>query len=458
MKKYRFLSLIFALAMALSLVTPALALEDPKPHAGAAIVVDGDHNEILYDLNMHQKMYPASLTKIMTSLVVLDAIDKGELSLDTQITASEQAVRLPEGSSTAGIKAGEILTVEQLLYCDLVPSANEACNILAEAVAGSTPAFVERMNAKAAELSADNTHFTNPHGLHDDDHYTTAYDLYLMAKAAMEYEVFRTIVSTGRYVLPATNLSGERVLHSTNLFLTNWFVIGYTYSRAIGIKTGYTGEAGRCLASAAVDDQGRTFYCIVLGSEFAYDEDGNYIRYSFSESERLLEWAFDNFQRRVLLDENTENIIREVPVTLSETDYVLALPVGSVEATMPTDYDPNQAQFVIDLPESLEAPVKAGTKLGTVSIIYDGVTYGTLDMIASDDVERSDFLYYKAQALYYWGMWWVKALVALAVVLIVLIILLIAVSVRRAGRSRYSYSGGGRRASRSGRSYRGRRR
>ncbi len=455
MKKYRFLSLIFALIMAFTLITPALALDDPMPHAGAAIIVDGDHGEILYDHNAHQKMYPASLTKIMTSLVVLDAIDKGELALDTEITASEEAVRLPEGSSTAGIKAGEILTVEQLLYCDLVPSANEACNILAEAVAGSTDAFVDRMNAKAAELGTENTHFTNPHGLHDDDHYTTAYDLYLMAKAAMEFEVFRAIVSTARYVLPATNLSGERVLHSTNLFLSNWYVIGYTYSRAIGIKTGYTGEAGRCLASAAVDDQGRTFYCVVLGSEFAYDEEGNYIRYSFSESERLLEWAFDNFQRRVLLDENTENIIREVSVTLSETDYVLALPVGSIEATMPTDYDTAKAQFIIDLPESLEAPVKAGTKLGTVSIVYEGVNYGTLDMIASDDVERSDYLYYKAQAEYYWGMWWVKALVILALVLILLIILLIAVSIRRAGRKRYSYSGGGRRSSHS---YRGGRR
>jgi len=458
MKKYRFLSLIFALVMALTLITPALALEDPKPHAGAVIVVDSDHNEILYELNSHQKMYPASLTKIMTSLVVLDAIDKGELSLDTQITASDKAVRLPEGSSTAGIKAGEILTVEQLLYCDLVPSANEACNILAEAVAGSTEEFVKRMNAKAAELGTENTHFTNPHGLHDDEHYTTAYDLYLMAKAAMEYEIFRTIVSTAKYVLPATNLSGERVLHSTNLLLTNWFVLGYTYDKAIGIKTGYTGEAGRCLASAAVDEQGRTFYCIVLGSEFAEDETGKLIRYSFSESKRLLEWAFDNFRRRVLLDQNTENIIREVPVTLSETDYVLALPVGSIEATMPVDYDPSKAQFIIDLPESLEAPVKAGTKLGTVSIVYDGVNYGTLDMIASDDVERSDYLYYKAQISYYWGMWWVKTLAALAALLIILIILLIVVSVRRAGRNRYSYSGG-RRSSRGGSyGYRGRRR
>lgn len=455
MKKYRILSFIFALVMALSLAAPALALDDPQPHAGAAIVVDGDNNEVLYDFNANQKMYPASLTKIMTSLVVLRAIDNGELSLDTEITASAEAVVLPEGSSTAGIKAGEILTVEQLLYCDLIPSANEACNILAEAVAGTQEAFVERMNTLAAELGAMNTHFTNPHGLHDDDHYTTAYDLYLMAAEAMKYEIFRTIVSTPMYVLPATNLSEARTLHTTNLHLSNWYVIGYTYSRAIGIKTGNTGEAGRCLASAAVDDQGRTFYCIILGSEYAYNEAGEYIRYSFSESERLLEWAFDNFQRITLLDENTENIIREVPVTLSETDYVLALPVGSIAATMPTDYDAAKAQYIIDLPESLEAPVTAGTKLGTVSIVYDGVTYGTLDMIASDDVERSDYLYYKSIVLSYWAQWWVKALVIVVIVfLLIIILLLVFVRPRKRKNRRYSYSGGGSRSS----GYRGRRR
>lgn len=455
MKKYRILSLIFALVLALSLVCPALALDDPEPHAGAAIVVDGDNDEVLYSLNADKKMYPASLTKIMTSLVVLEAIDNGELSLDTEITASAQAVQLPEGSSTAGIKAGEILTVEQLLYCDLVPSANEACNILAEAVAGSEEAFVARMNAKAAKLGAVNTHFTNPHGLHDDDHYTTAYDIYLMARAAMEYDIFRTIVSTAMYILPETNLSPARTLYSTNYFLSNWYVIGYTYDKAIGIKTGYTEEAGRCLASAAVDEQGRTFYCVVMGSEFAYDEAGNYIRYSFSESQRLLEWAFDNFQRITLLDENTSDIIREVPVTLSETDYVLALPVGSIQATMPTDYDPANAQFIIELPESLEAPVTAGTKLGTVSIVYEGVNYGTLDMVASDDVERSDYLYYKAMIAYYWSLWWVKAaVIAVAVLLVILILFLVFIRPRKRRKRRYSYSGGGR----SGGNYRGRRR
>ena len=455
MKKYRILSLIFALVLAFSLTVPALALEDPQPHAGAAIVVDGDNHEVLYDYNAYQKMYPASVTKVMTSLVVLDAVDKGELSLDTEITASAEAVQLPAGSSTAGIKAGEILTVEQLLYCDLVPSANEACNILAEAVAGDAESFVARMNAKAAELGCLNTHFTNPHGLHDEDHYTTAYDIYLMAAAAMEYEVFRTIVSTPVYTLAATNLSGERTLYSTNILLSNWYVIGYTYDKAIGIKTGYTEEAGRCLVSAAVDEQGRTFYCVVLGSEYAYDENGNYVRYSFSESERLLEWAFDNFKRITLLDENTKNIIREIPVTLSDTDYVLALPVGSIEATMPTDYDEANAQFIISLPESIEAPVTAGTKLGTVTIVYDGVTYGTLDMVASDDVERSDYLYYKSLAAQYWAMWWVKALVGLIVLLFIILILIIIFAMPRKRKNRrYSYSGG----RRSSGSYRGRRR
>ena len=186
-------------------------------------MVDGDHGEVLYDYNGYERMYPASITKIMTSLLVLEAIDRGELTLDTQITASAEAVRIPPGSSTAGIKAGEILTVEQLLYCDLVPSANEACNILSEAVAGSTEAFVARMNEKAAEMGMTGTHFANPHGYHDDNHYTTAYDIYLMAKAAMEYEVFRTIVGTAVYTLPATNLSKERTFYNTNGLLSNWY-------------------------------------------------------------------------------------------------------------------------------------------------------------------------------------------------------------------------------------------
>lgn len=455
MKKYRILSLLLAGVLALSLTGSARALEDPAPNCRAAIVVDGDNREVLYEFNGYQRMYPASITKIMTSLVVLDAVEAGEISLDTMVTASAQAVDLPWDSSTAGIKAGETLSILDLLYCDLLPSGNEACNILSEAVAGTSAEFVARMNAKAQELGMEDTHFMNPHGLHDPEHYTTAYDIYLMASAAMEHETFRTIVRSPSYNLPATNLQEARTIYSSNGLLSSFYAIGYTYSKAIGIKTGNTGEAGRCLASAAVDELGRTFYCVVLGTEDTVDENGRHF-WSFSETKRLLEWAFNNFQRITLLDQDTENVTREVAVTLSdEGDYVLAQPVGSIEATMPSDYDPAQAKLIFDLPESLEAPVTAGQKLGTVTLEYQGETYGTLEMMAAYGVERSEFLYTVQQIEYYWSQWWVKALAAAGAVLILALVVFVAVVLpRRKARRRYSRAGGGRRPSSN---YRGRR-
>ena len=447
MKKYRILSGLTAFLVLLSLcVLPAAALDDPEANCQAAVVVDGDYGDVLYDHNAHERMYPASITKVMTSLLVMEAIAGGRLSLDQQITASPAAVALPEGSSTAdpAIQAGEILTVEELLYCDLVSSANEACNILAETVGGSVSGFVDMMNAKAKELGMDDTHFANPNGLHDENHYTTAYDIYLMCRAAMEYETFRTIVSTAKHVIPATNLAKERTLYTTNALLDSWKIAGYTYSKAIGIKTGFTTPAGYCLASAAVDGDGRTYYCVVLGAETVKNSDGTTTRYSFRESKRLLEWAFDNFRRVTLLDESDTRAIREVPVTLSDdSDHVTVQPHGSIEATMPTDYDSSKLEFQIDLVDSVEAPVEAGQKLGTVTLVYNGTAYGTLDMTAAYGVVRSDFLYYVKTTKDYLSLWWVRVLIVLAVVLILtLVIWLAVIRPRNKRRRRYSRSGG----------------
>ena len=445
MKKYRFYSVLLAALLLVGLcVSPAAALEDPAPRCGAAIVVDGDYGEVLYSYNGYQKMYPASITKVMTSLLVMEALEAGTLTLAQPITASETAVVLPEGSSTAGIKAGEILTVEQLLHCDLVSSANEACNILAETVGGTIPNFVDMMNEKARALGMKDTHFMNPHGLHDEEHYTTAYDIYLMAHAAMEYDTFRSIVATTKYVVPATNLSGERTLYTTNALLDNWKIAGYTYSRAIGIKTGSTTPAGQCLVSASVDAEGRTFYCVVLGAENVTNEDGSKTRYSFKESKRLLEWASANFRRITLLDETFTQVIREVAVTLSDdTDYVLAQPVGSIEATMPTDYDPDRAEFRIQLVETVEAPVTKGTRLGSVTLVYEGEEYGTLDMVAADSVARSELQYSLKVAREYLSLWWVKAAIAGFLALVFLLILWLGIiRPRRRKRRRYSSSRG----------------
>lgn len=446
MKKYRILSCLPLFALLISLCAlPAAALDDPAANCGAAVVVDGDYGDVLYDHNAHEKMYPASITKVMTSLLVMEAIADGRLSLTQELTASPSAVTLPEGSSTAdpAIQAGEILTVEELLYCDLVTSANEACNILAETVGGSVSGFVDMMNDKAQELGMTGTHFANPNGLHDENHYTTAYDVYLMSRAAMEYELFRTIVSTAKHVVPATNLSGERTLHTTNALLDNWKIMGYTYSKAIGIKTGFTTPAGYCLSAAAVDSDGRTFYCVVLGAETVKNDDGSTTRYSFREAKRLLEWAFDNFKRITLLDESDTRAIREVPVTLSDdSDHVTVQPSGSIEATMPKDYDAAKLEFRIECAESVEAPVEQGQKLGTVTLVYDGVTYGTLDMTAAYSVSRSDFLYYVKTARDYLSLWWVKALLVLAFLVILYFVIWLAVlRPRNRRRRRYSRTG-----------------
>ena len=230
MKTRRFFSLFFLLVLMASLVlTPASAADEesgvtpPELHCEAMLLVDANTGRMVYGKNEHEQMYPASLTKIMTALLVLEAVDSGQLSLDQQITATESAMEgLAADGSTAGIQAGEILTVEQLLQCMLIVSANEACNILAEQVSGSVDAFVDAMNAKAEALGCEGTHFVNATGLHDSQHYTTAWDLYLITKEAMKHEDFMRICDTARATIPATNLSEERNLYTTNYLIDTW--------------------------------------------------------------------------------------------------------------------------------------------------------------------------------------------------------------------------------------------
>ena len=264
MKNRRFLSLFFLVLLLLtSTLSPAaLAAEgdaDAEPDsipeitvdAKAALLIDPTTDEILYELNIHEELYPASLTKIMTALLTLEAIERGDLALDQVLTASAAAVDLPYDASSANLVEGEQLTVEQLLYCILVVSAADACNVLAEAVSGSIDAFVELMNQRAAQLGCEDTHFVNAHGYHDDRHYSTAWDLYLITRAAREYETFNTIVATGRFEVPATNLSDRRVYYTTNYLLNGYRNADYVYSAANGIKTGNHSNAGYCLIASA---------------------------------------------------------------------------------------------------------------------------------------------------------------------------------------------------------------
>lgn len=238
-------------------------IEADTSEALAACFFRLDTREVLYAKNIHDRLYPASTTKIMTALV---ALEKGDM--DAQATVSKEAITFNEsGVSTAKLKEGDVLTLRQLLYALLLVSANDAANVIAEQIAGSQEEFVVMMNEEAQKIGATNTHFVNPNGLHNDEHYTTAYDLYLMFNKAMEYDDFLEILQTPDYntiYLSADGSSVEAAWSSSNQFTKGAVTVpdGVT---AVGGKTGTTTAAKSCLVQLFEDAQGERYVAIILG-------------------------------------------------------------------------------------------------------------------------------------------------------------------------------------------------
>ena len=475
MKKYRdrITSFLLSLALTAGLCVPAaLAAESTPPEstespapvtvtpkepveseilnsmqveATAAILVDVGTGTVLYEYNAHEQRYPASITKVMTALLALEAVDQGQISLDQMVTLTSDLYQdIGEGGSSADLRVGEQLSVLDLLYCVLLPSANEACNALAQVVSGSIDAFVEQMNQRAQELGMEGTHYTNTHGYHNDDHYTTAYDIYLMCQAAMEHETFRAITSSRSHDLPATEFHEARTIYDTNALISSWqYGSRYLYQYATGIKTGSTPEAGYCLASSASKD-GVDLVAVVLGAENPKREDGSTNRLQFSESSRLLDWGFNSFSTRKLLD--STYFAGTIPVTLSrETDRIGVQATGELEAILPNDLDPADFQLtpVYDA-DSLEAPVTKGQVVGHVTVSNGDTVYGQLDLVAVDSVERSELLYRLAQIEAFFSQLWVKVVLIVLAVLIVVLLLrwLLFGRRRRYGGARRAYRGG----------------
>ena len=457
MKTNRFFALFLALVLSLCLFPAAYAAGDEKPElpadpdilAKAALLVDANTGTVVYAKGEHEELYPASLTKIMTALLTLEAIDAGKLSMDQELTATATALEgLSSDGSSAGIKVGETMSVRNLLYCMLVVSANEACDILAEAVSGSVSAFVAAMNAKAADLGCENTHFVNPNGLHDPQHYTSAWDMYLITKAAMEYPDFMTICDTAAYTVPATNLNAERKLYTTNHLLSNWRVIGYRNTEAHGIKTGTTDAAGHCLVSSAMRGS-LHFISVILGADRVVENGVGNIR-SFSETTRMFNYGFDNFTYKTIVEE--KEVIQEVPVSLSKMDHVTVHPAKDIEVLLPKVLGAGDLERTITLEEPVEAPVEKGQKLGTMTLSYDGVTYATVDLLASFDVEASKLMTFWRDVKAFFA----KTSVRVGLIVLVVLIVVLVLCKLLFGRRCYRY---GRSVSRRGSgNYRGRRR
>ena len=454
MKTKRFLSIFFLAVLILGqLGAPARAakaadLED-EIQAKAAVLVDQKTGAVIYGLNEHDELYPASLTKIMTCLLVLETIDEGRLKLSQEITATPTALEgLAEDGSTANIKAGEVLTVEELLYCMMLVSANEACTILAEKVSGSVASFVNRMNAKAQELGCADTHFMNPHGYHDSQHYTSAWDLYLITKAAIEHPMFMTICDTSSHTVPATNMSDPRQLNNTNYLIRS--TREYYNPDVHGVKTGSYSQAGHCLVSTA-QHASMELVCVILGADRVQDENGTWWTYSFVGTNKLYDWAFGNFSYQTVLSE--DDVAGEAPVSLSATDHVTLRPAKAVEVLLPKETNLEELERDIALKsDPVEAPIAEGDVLGTLTLRLDGEVIAAVDLLAYTDVEASRIriLWRDIQAFFSTT----AAKVGGGVILALIVIFSVLRMVSGSRRSRYGRGGGGR-----GRgSYRGSRR
>lgn len=455
MRFRRFFSAFFCAVLLLNLCPSAMAAEDKELpsidiQAKAALLLDQNTGKIVYAKNEHAELYPASLTKIMTALLVLRAVDEGKLTMDQSITASESAFEtLHDDGSSAGIKAGEILTVRQLLQCLLIVSANEAGTILAEAVSGSVSAFVEEMNAEAQALGCENTHFVNPTGLHDPQHYTSAWDLSLIATEALKYPDFLTICDSIKEIIPATNLSSERVLRTTNYLLDTWRALGYRYRNAHGIKTGSTSDAGYCLVSSAEKGELR-FLSVVMGCERVVDASGKADVKSFSETKRLFEWGFENFSYKTV--QSVNDMLASIPVALSqETNSVVLHPAEDVVVLLPNALSADDLKRVIRFErQSVEAPVQAGEVLAEAVLSYGDTEYAAIPLVALNDIDASRSLVLLAQAKAVLA----KPIVKIAVILVVGLLLALLIWKLTIGRRRYRYG----KNVRPSRNYKGRKR
>lgn len=353
--------------------------------APSAILIESKTGRILYEKNSEEKRYPASTTKIMTALLTLENVE----DLQSKATVSYNAVfSVPSGYSVDTLKVGEELSIEELLYALLVKSSNEAANVLAEYVAGNVDSFATMMNTRAAELGCKNTNFVNPNGIHNENHYSTAYDLSLIAKEAMKNETFRKIVSTVSHTLPSTNKyeQTDRNLITTNDLINKKNKNYYEY--AIGIKTGYTAYAKNCLVAGANKD-GVELISVVLGTD---KKEINGLSKRDTDTKTLFEYVYNNFsQKKVSTARGTVVGKTKIKGATTETKNLDLNTDSDINILVTNDKEKDEINGEIKLNEDIKAPIAKGDTLGTITYNSDGIEY-TANVIAANDVQKSNLI------------------------------------------------------------------
>lgn len=377
--KNKILPIIFFMLIFIFFSTTCFAIDNDSLYSQAAILIDSDTGKVLYEKNMDEKMYPASTTKIMTAILTIENCD-----LDEVVTVNYNAISsIPSGYSTAELTTDENLTVKQLLEVLLIHSANDAANVLAMHVGGSIESFVTMMNSKAQELNCINTNFTNTYGLHDESHYTTARDLAIIARYCMQNDSFRHFVSQTNCQIAPTNKHDARTFTNTNnLIITS---SRYYYPYAIGIKTGYTKEAGNCLISASKKD-GLETISVVLNT-------GTIQGARCLDSIALFNYAYDNFGIKKIA--NKDDVITQITVQngTKETKNLDVILSKDINALNLLSKENDKITPEINLNKDISAPLATGAVVGTVTYSVLNTNY-TANLVAAHDVEKSDLLFY----------------------------------------------------------------
>ena len=385
----------------------------------SAILIEGSSGVVLYEKDAKKKMYPASTTKIMTALVAMEAADAGEISLFDNVTVTEEMLDgLDIDGSNIALKPGEIMSVENLLKGMLVVSGNDAAMAIAYHVAGGNDAFCQRMNEKATAIGLEGTHFVNPHGLHDDNHYTTASDLAKLSSVAMKNDTFRKMADIAHIKIPPTNMTEkERYYINTNALLSALKYRDYYYKGTTGIKTGTTDAAGSCLVASARRNE-MELISVVLNAEKATD--------TYMDSIRLFDYGFENYEFAEAAAQN--EIVGQTDVKWGwSKDTVTLSAVENINVVVPKGTETDKLEIKLNLPENVYAPIKKGDVICTASVFLGETNLGDGALCADSDVSRSFFWPVLAVGEWLWDMLLVRIIVYLGIIALIWLVIVIVI-------------------------------
>ena len=375
MRVHRFLSLLLILS---SLLRPAALSSEavetgafspsgagPAVSAPSAVLMEKQTGEVLYEKNAHERLSPASVTKVMTMLLIVEDLESGKIALSDTVTASARAASF--GGSCVYLEEGEQMSVSDMLKCIAVVSANDCAVAMAEHLSGTEEVFVERMNRRAEELGMEDTHFTNCTGLFEsDEHYTSAWDVALMSRELIGHELIKDYTT----IWMDSIRGGAFELSNTNKLV-------YWYPGCTGLKTGFTNKAMYCLAATAERD-GVEFVAVILHGESIESRN--------ADARALLNYAFANY---ALCSLRPEGGLPALPVELGKRAEVPLTVDGPAYAVVPKGG--GEPEYRLELPGTMPAPVRAGARVGTLSVTLDGETVAQLPVLAAEEVPRIGF-------------------------------------------------------------------